>query len=123
MSLESTIEKLVAAIAENTAAIREANSTMTAASVSTTAEPPKPKSVSAEPAPQSPKVEKKQAAKEEAPAVDKKTLTAKVIELAKTKGRETAAGALAEFGATKVPEVKEEDYGALFAKAEALLQS
>ena len=117
MSLESTLNKLVAAIEANTAAITEANATMSPAPASNTAEPPKPKSVSTEPEPETPS----EGEKKDAPSVDKKTVTAKVIELAKSKGREAAAGLLAEFGATKVPEVKEEDYAAVFAKAEELL--
>ena len=124
MSLESTLNKLVAAIEANTAAIVAANETMSPAPVSTTAEPPKPSSVSAEPAPETPPRPKPEPKPEpEAPAatVDKKALAAKVIELAKAKGRDAAAALLAEFGATKVPEVKDEDYGAVFAKADELL--
>lgn len=121
MSLESTLTKLIAAIEDNTAAMRELANTPEP--VSTTTEPPKPKSETAEPAPE-PSPEPAPAAETEeakASGIDKKALTAKIIELAKTKGRDAASKLLAEYGATKVPEVKEEDFDAVFAKADAIL--
>lgn len=124
MSLESTLNKLVAAIEDNTKAVREMNSVAASipdsAPASATTQPEAPKKESAKAEPKSEPTPEPEAAGE-ASGVTKKQLTDAIIKLAKTKGRESAASVLAGYGATKVPEVKEEDYDAVFADAQALL--
>lgn len=124
MSLEAAIEGLTAAIKENTAAMRELEAKVDGPAEEKPAEKPKKSSnkksaAKAEQPKEDPKAEKEPAT--EPDAVDKKTLTAKIIAVAKEKGREAAANLLAEYGATKVPELEESVYGEVYAKAEELL--
>lgn len=59
-----------------------------------------------------------------APPADKKQVVEGIIALAKAKGREAAAALLAEYGATKVPELKDKSvYGEIVAKIDAILAS
>lgn len=121
MSLEAAIEGLTAAIKENTAAMRELEAKVDGPTEAKPAEKPK-KSTSKKPAAKAEKPkEEPKAEKDEAPAVDKKTLTAKIIELAKEKGRDAAAKLLAEYDAQKVPELDESVYGEVYEKAKELL--
>lgn len=118
MSIESELKKLTAAIEANTAAILKVSEVASApAPATTTAETPKPSPAKAEPAPEPSPAEP---STEEA-TVDKKAITARVIKLAKTKGRDAAGSLLAKFGATKVPDIAESDYPKVWAELNKLL--
>lgn len=111
MSLETEIKKLTVAIEANTLAQLGAQPAPTAAAAKAAKPAAKPAA-------------KKAAAKpaaDDAPAATKKDIVEGIIRLAKDKGREVAAGLLAEYGATKVPDLKDESvYGEIVAKINAL---
>jgi hypothetical protein len=121
--LETEIKKLTAAIEANTAALT-GNGTVTAAPATAPAPAATP-APAAEPAAAAPATEAP-ATPPEAPAaaveVDKKKLTEKFIELAQAKGRDVATQLLAEFGVSKLPELKDkQQWPVFYAKCEELL--
>lgn len=122
--LESEIKKLTAAVEANTAALTSgaapavtgavaaASGAKVAPAVASTAieipvEAPAPADV----------------APVAAPAADLKQITEGIVALCKSKGRETAAQLMAEYGAQKVPDLKKvsDKYDEILAKINALI--
>ena len=114
--LESEIKKLIVAVDANTAALL--NGTAPAAATADTLKP----AAQAKPVAEPPIPAAAPAAAAPAVEVSKKVLTDTFIKLAQDKGREIAAGILAEFGVTKLPELKDEtQWPAFHAKVVAAL--
>ena len=115
---------LEAAIAENTAALREVVALITRLGampgpdvVTPAAVPANAKPAAKPPAP-TPAAEAEIASAPEATYDDVKRA---IIEVSKAKGRDAAVALLAEFGATKAPDLKPEQYAALRARAAEVL--
>lgn len=109
MSLETTI-------AENTAAIRELIALLSSKSdtkVSHITEETKPAAAAEKPA------SKAQTSADEAVSVTYQDAAKAIQDLAKTKGRDAAIAVLANFNASKLPEVKESDFAAVVKACEA----
>jgi hypothetical protein len=133
MSLEIAIQENTAAIRELIAAISNGIPT-TAQQVAAVVEEVKAeapvkteKKAKAEKA-EAPKVEqaatpepKEEAAPaaDDAPEVTYQDAAAAITALSKTKGRDAAVALLKKFGASKLPEVKPEDFAAIVAEAQA----
>lgn len=140
MSLEATIQENTNAIRELIAAIKAGVPT-TAAQVAAVVTEAKPTTAAkettakkttpaekAEPAPTQPTAEavaaaapeKKDEPSEQAAAPNYQATADAVTKLARTKGREAAVAVLTKFGASKLPDVKPEQFAAVIAECEAV---
>jgi hypothetical protein len=135
------------AIADNTAAIRELIATIKASAPTTSARPPVAKKATsnvkatvtenngasstpgapfhpAEAAAQEkPAMEEAPPATSVAESVTYEQVKHAILKVASTKSREIAAGILAEFGATKGPDLKPEQYAGIMARLNAVLSN
>lgn len=131
--LETAIKKLTEAVEENTKHLQVLHNSLRSAPVTAPAETPKdaspanaepvaePSTSAAAPAPEpAPETPPES---EPAANVTKAQLAEATIAVAKAKGREAAASILAKYGASKVPELKPEDFGHVFADLKAVLES
>lgn len=131
MSLEAILEANTAALQSHTAVMQalleRLGAAAPAALESVTAKPAaetKAKPQAEKPAAQAkaePQKQPETKGEAQAEAVTYEQIKPLIIKLGATKGREVAAALLQEFGVTRGPDLKAEQYGAVFVKLQGLL--